>query len=506
MNKWIIRTIYFCLLTGICAIGWITVTATENKEPVQLVVAIPFTGIAREDVQLVEDEINKITKRELNITVKFPKLSTSTNYYYDATAMLSSPEQLDIMVGGFGSFMECYVDKKLLPLDNLLERYGQDIIQQVGEEKIHYCDIYDALYGIPINGNYTQQANCYALRKDILDKYNICPDDIKTEEDLENVFAFIHEKEPEMLILDSGSTRASEHTMLSNQFFLDTGTGTVPLTSNMDYGREKKLVSTFTSEEYMNALKRVRQWYLKGYIDEDIYGRTKSLTDRLQSGEVFGYTTKKLWNNSDNNIIWNGSVELALISLDEEVLNYNGYSSMPYVITANTVSAEASMKLLNLLYSSEDIENLLCYGVEGIHYKKTSDGHITFVNEKKYNPFLRNNYNMPNQYITHVWEGKELDFWEQVKKKNETAIQSCRMGFNFDYSNVDAEYNQVNEIYQEYKWILENGMENPEFALNEMLEEMERGGLDLILREEQAQYDAWQKNREEEEHESVNFR
>ena len=149
------------------------------------------------------------------------------------------------------------------------------------------------------------------------------------------------------------------------------------------------------------------------------------------------------------------------------------------------------MKLLNLFYTDSDIMNLLCYGVEGIHYKKLPDGHITFADEKNRNPFLNHAWSKPNQFISAVWEGTPLDVWEELRRFNETAIQACDVGFNFDISEVETEYAVVAEIYDTYKVLLENGMVNPEEGLTKMLREMREAGIEDILTVERQQFAHW---------------
>ena len=277
--------------------------------------------------------------------------------------MLSTPEQLDIMMAGFGAFMDCYVDGKLLPLDRLLEQYRQDIARQVGEEQIHSCDIHGVLYGIPVNGDYTQQRNCYVMRKDILEKYGLDPYGIRTMEDLEHVFKTVREKEPEITVLSSGAEPGN--TLLSaNLDFLDTSSG-ISLTVCEEDGR---LVSAFESEEYKSALQRVHRWYLKGYLNEDVFGVAEDVYSRVKRGELYAYTERKAaWSGEHENFKI-GDMEMVRVSPEPSSLMHRGYASMPYVITSNSASPEASMKLLNLFYSNPEIENLLCYGVEGVHY------------------------------------------------------------------------------------------------------------------------------------------
>ena len=149
------------------------------------------------------------------------------------------------------------------------------------------------------------------------------------------------------------------------------------------------------------------------------------------------------------------------------------------------------MELLNLMYTDAEIMNLMSYGVEGIHYRKTEAGHFTYVDEEKRNPFINNAWKVPNQFITDVWEGNPLTLWEDMRKFNEEAIQSCEIGFNFDISPVMTEYFALSDIYSKYKNVLENGLVNPEEGLEAMLEEMYDSGLSDVLAEETRQFEDW---------------
>lgn len=258
----------------------------------------------------------------------------------------------------------------------------------------------------------------------------------------------------------------------------------------MDYGRDEELVNLFETEEYYDALKRVRGWYLKGYLEEDMLGETESLFARVKRGEVFAYTTK--WKPGlESQDINAAEREYVCVQLGENAVSFNTYAAMPYVITKNTVSPEKSMELMNLLFTNSEINNLLSYGVEGIHYKKTEDGHFTYMNDEKKNPFINNAWKVPNQFLTGVWEGNPLSLWENMRKFNEEAIHACDSKFIFDISPVITEYFTLRNIYSKYKVILENGLVNPKEGLERMNKEMRENGMEDVLSEERRQYQAW---------------
>ena len=109
--------------------------------------------------------------------------------------MLTSGEQVDILWGSNSLFVKAYVNRQLCDLEPLLKENGKDIIDAVGWKYINCCRIGGTLYGLPNNRDFAAGWDSYALRKDILNKYNIKASDIKNIKDLEKVFDLVLEKE-----------------------------------------------------------------------------------------------------------------------------------------------------------------------------------------------------------------------------------------------------------------------------------------------------------------------
>ena len=342
--------------------------------------------------------------------------------------MLTSGEQVDILWGSNSLFVKAYVNRQLCDLEPLLKENGKDIIDAVGWKYINCCRIGGTLYGLPNNRDFAAGWDSYALRKDILNKYNIKASDIKNIKDLEKVFDLVLEKENGVVPLACTGS-------LFGNFSLADGINSLVSGGHENYGQEDEVVDIFETEEYMDALKRIRKWYLKGYLRKDIFGETEPALKRVKQGKVFAYTTKGKPGIESQDKTGEDN-EMVCVKLGKASISYNSISGHPYVITKNTISPELAMKVLNLFYTDADIMNLLSYGVEGVHYKKLDNGFITYVGKEKKNPFLNNAWNMPNQFITYVWEGNDKNLWENLKKFNEESIQSCELGFNFDFSEV----------------------------------------------------------------------
>ena len=458
----------------------------EDKEYTKLGIAYPCSAALTHDQGLVEEAINEITREKLGVEIEFKVMESQ--YSTKINLMLAGKEPLDIISSNGSMYLEMYMKGYLHPLDGLLEQYGKGIIEEVGEETIHACDINGVLYGLPNNRDYAAGWNAYMLRKDILDKYHIDPGELKDLKDLEELYEFIQEREPDMVMVANRSG-----SMLSNLYFAD-GMYNFPSGVHMDYGRDEELTNIFESDLYYDALKRVRRWYLKGFMGDEVIQETRGIADRIQDGDLFSFQTIGKPGILQQEILGCGR-ELVFVQFGENAISYNSIAAYPWVITENTVSAEKSMQLLNLLYTDPDIMNLLSYGIEGKHYVKTEDGFITFPEGMNVNIFIKNAWRMPNQFITHVWEGNPKDLWEKMREFNEKSIHACDIGFNFDISQVSTEYFALKSIYEKYKVILENGLVNPREGLDEMNRELEENGIDQVIENKREQFLKWKENK-----------
>lgn len=451
---------------------------TTEKSYDKIVVAYPSQAAGTEDQKLVEQAINQIVRKKLNIEIDFRVYNA--NYERNLNKLLVGQEQLDIMFLYRSMYEKCLLNNQLTQLDALLLQYGEGIRNALGTKIIDTCRLNGNLYGLPNNRDYAVGWNAYMMRKDLLDKYNINPLDIMTTEDLEQVFETIKKGEPDLTVVSS-----SAGNMLANLYF-----SVDPVGVHMEEGSSAEVSNLFKSKEFKEALARVRKWYLKGYLGNNVMEETESVEARVEAGKLFSYAYRAKPGVEQQESISCGT-RMVCVQLGKNIVANNEPSFMQWSISQNTVSAEKSMQLLNLLYTDADIMNLLSYGIEGVHYVFTEDGHITYPEGKDTNIFAGNAWEMPNQFITHVWKGNSLYLWRYMKKFNENAIYGCDFGFNFDFSSVSTEYTSLKEIYNKYVYVLGNGLVDPKEGLKKMNEEMDANYIDKVIKEKQRQFDIW---------------
>lgn len=68
------------------------------------------------------------------------------------------------------------------------------------------------------------------------------------------------------------------------------------------------------------------------------------------------------------------------------------------------------------------------------------------------------------------------------------------LGFSFDASDFRTEIASVQNIVSQYEVLLSSGTVDPEQYVPELLEKLEKAGLDKIQASAQEQYDEWRKS------------
>ncbi|HJA68151.1 MAG TPA: DUF3502 domain-containing protein [Candidatus Mediterraneibacter cottocaccae] len=131
--------------------------------------------------------------------------------------------------------------------------------------------------------------------------------------------------------------------------------------------------------------------------------------------------------------------------------------------------------------------------MEGEHYVKTGDGHITYpegMNSENSGWAMNIGWLLGNEFLSYVWEGTDLDIWEQTKAFNEASRMSPAVGFVYEVADVATEYAACSSIKTEYQRALETGSMELE-RLDEMNQQLELAGLQEIIEEKQKQLDQY---------------
>lgn len=441
------------------------------------------------DLQKVQDAINEITEKEINVRVILQPISLGV-YNQQINLMLSSGERMDLF-GMSGSLLANYVALgQCIPIDDLLAEYGQGILENVGNDFLKGGRVGGVTYGVMPMRDIAQGRALY-IRKDYVEKYNLDLSAIKTMADVEPVLAAIKAAEPDMypLVIEKNDTLTPVE-LCSVKDNVGDGYGV------LKYAEDPyTVVNYYASEEYKEAVELMRKWYLAGYISPDVTTNTENIATQMKAGKgvCYFYTTKTGMDAQESKA---NNHEMVHADIVTPYISTFSAQLLTYGIAQQSEHPEAAMKFLNLLYTNKDVLNLLDWGIEGEHYVFTEDGHITYpegvdATNSGYN--VNMTWAFGYTFNSHIWEGNSLTMWEDSKAALKNSAISPTMGFTYDSTPVTNEVAALANVTAEFRLGLETGSMDPS-NLATFIEKLEEAGIDNVMAEKQKQLDEWRKN------------
>jgi len=478
-----------------CSKNQSVATPTSEEKPTELKMNyVTFTTVPT-DLQLVEDEINKITKAKINATVKIEPINVGA-YGQQINLKLSSNEEMDLFVTGTLTGMFDYAGQsskgQLFPLDDLIKKYGSGISEALGSDYLNASKVGGKIYGLPTLKDMAAEHGMY-IKKEFADKYNIDVTKIKTLEDMEATMKTMKENQPNLYFGVAGTT-------IVDNF----GVGGFGDTLGDSYGvlmnaedASLKVVNYYETPEYAALLKTIRRWYTSGYVLPGIATNKESTTSLTKANKLYGYAAviNPLGESLDSRGIGAPMVAAPVFPAISATLNATNFM---WAIPSYSEKSDKAMEFLNLMYTDKELVNLFDYGIEGKHYTKVSGSEnvIDFpsgVNATNSGYNLNQAFMFGNEFLSNIWNGNDVDSWTKMAKFNEDAIKSVALGFLFDPSPVKTEYASVTNVVAQYKIPLENGAVDPDKILPEFILKLKTAGIDKVITEKQKQIDEWSK-------------
>ena len=464
--------------------------SSGGDQPDEIVYGFPVFGNIPGDMQLIEDEVNKISIPEINVKVKMLPISAGS-WQQQVNLMISGGEKLDLMPTLDTYFSPMVAQKQLLDVTDLLEQHGQGIKSAIGENLLKGTTVDGKVYGVTV-GNGKASVPNIAMRKDILDKYGLSIDDVNSLEDIQKIYETVAKNEPQMSMLvpaSKGNPILIPTSILMHSEYDGLGDGFGVLMGNNNY----KVVNLYETEEYKSLLRTMRDWYQKGYVLKDAATTNETSVNLFKAGKGFSqFVNGEV--GQDTQLTRNTGFPFVTKKLQEPLITSSVVQGLTWVVPITSKNPEAAMKFLNLTYTNSDVINLIDWGIEGKHYVKNEDGTIGYpdgVDSNNTGYGLGQDWLMGNQLIAHVWEGNDPANYKILEENNKNAPVSIALGFSYDSTKVKTEIANVTNASEQYRAALESGTIDPDKNLPEFLSRLKAAGIDKIIAEKQKQLDAW---------------
>jgi putative aldouronate transport system substrate-binding protein len=403
---------------------------------------------------LVEEEANKIFREKLNAEIQFFPIDSAgyndkmhmmaaAGEVYDLTftTVHTNPIGMNVANGAF------------LPLDDLLEAYGQTILQK-SDPRVWTAVTYGGnIMSIPGQSPYSQpSAICF--KADLVDKYGLDYRAISDLKGLEPYLKTLKENEPDITPLFIQLSRPVA-TLEPNAVDI-----TVGIYFDEEAGEARYAID---SEFNLDIYKTLADYYQKGYIAPDALVRSETMQE-IKSGKygVFndmgGYTE----DGSKSSGMFGFKCYESLYMYP--MIGTNSMLGCTIAVSATSKNPERAMMMLDLVWADRYLSNTIAYGVEGVNYTVVSgDTHAPSVDtvvEAK-------SGDEQTWGIWHNWIGPLWDQWSSnwnttealklMQENNKNAPTSKILGFIFDPEPVKQDVAQLNAIMAEAMPILFTG-------------------------------------------------
>ncbi|BFK82526.1 MULTISPECIES: ABC transporter substrate-binding protein [Clostridium] len=428
------------------------------------------------DLKMVQDKANEYLGEKIgvNLDMKFVDFG---DYNQKMSVIINSGEDYDLAFtcSWAGDYLGNARKGAFLELDEYLDTVGKDMKAEIDQRFWDGAKVDGKTYAIP-NQKEIGVAPMWVFTKEYVDKYKIPYQDIHSLEDLEPWLKLIKEKEP-------GVTPLYITKGFSFTTFFDQLVDPVGIDLN---DKDLKIQNMFATKEMKKSLETLRKYYKAGYINSDA---ATAQDDKA----VKRFVTKADGQPYAENI-WSKDLKYPVVAspiTDTWITNGSTTGSM-IAVSKNSKNPEKAVEFLNLLNTDEYLRNLLNYGIEGTHYKKTGDNKIELINpeDKRYDvPYFA----MGNLFKTYIVGDEPADKWKEFEAFNDAAKISPALGFKFDSSKVSTEIAAINNVLEEFKATLYSGSVDVDEYLGKLNTKLKEQGIDKVITEMQTQMDEWKK-------------
>lgn len=468
-----------------------TASTTDSHSCEIVIEHLTLGDVPMPDLQAVEDAVSAITLPAINCTVKIENIPIA-DHATRISLMSAQNDQLDIInTGRTISLSELVADGALLPLDDLLNQYGTDLLDKA-DKLLEANLINNQTYAIPAN-LYCGGNSGFLYNQNMADKYGLNLSETVSIAEIESIASTLHTHGKYLLSQGDGSNNP----VLLGTFF----PAIVPVGSNMyangvsvsgDSGTDIKNV--FETEEYLEYCQMLRRWKENGWIPDDSLTSGLLVNQLFQNQEIFmTWLTVNPVEEALQEKNYSFSVDM-FATTSQTPLRTSQVQEDGWGISSTSKNPEKAMEFLNLMYSNSEISNLLMNGIEGQEYQKISDHIITYPEQVSANNIGYSRYfSVFGDFMDiYQWQPVTEDFYQELKDFQSQMTVSPLLGYTFDVTPVASEYTAVMRVLSEYLPPLECGMiADVEGAVKNMNVLLSDAGIGQIIQENQRQLDLW---------------
>ncbi len=449
------------------------------------------------DTDLVLNKVNEYLKSKINATLKLKTFKWGEDFENKMAAKTVSGERYDITFTANWHLNYRYWAAKgyFIDITDKMDIYAPKTKALLGEKLLKGAEVNGRVYGIPTFSKDSATGHGVLLNKKMVSKYKVDTSKIKKLEDLESIFKLINVDNPEILdFYPFNYSGESIYNILNYDKIYDSK---IPGAVERD-GKSTKVVNDFDTPEAKSLFNLMKKWNKKGYINMttsvDYYTSWPYEYFENNVSNTFAFYSD-LSPTICQDISNKFGIDTVPIELSNRTMTTLNATGAMQAISKSSENPERALMLLELVNTDSYLSNLINFGIEGVHYKKTGNNTISQLAPRyeKYNPC--GSWMFGNQSIVYSLPGDNPSVTSEknLKEYINNAVASPLLGFSFDTNPVIRDLGKFIRITDKYINDLSIGKNNSSKNLKKMNAEFKKAGLEKVLNEMQKQVDAFVK-------------
>jgi len=438
------------------------------------------------DRVMVEEALSAITREKIGCNVEIVPILFGNMDQQMSLLLSGGDDMLDVYFAGrWSNLSNVVTNGQAIAIDEYIAPYADEIISVLGEGVYKCGEIGGVMYGIPRYLNFAG-GPVYTLRKDVADRYGISNGDSMTLEELTVLFRQMRADYPDAALVGTSANG------INNQPFVSP----VDALGDLNYlgvvmpGEDMTVVNYFATPEYREMIGFFKEWKEIGITMADPLNVVDSPSDYLPSGKCLGmfaihYSAAA---NGDYASL-NYGVDCVSVSVMDQVVSAPDWW---YCISPTCKNPQEAAGLLYLMATDPEVSNILCNGLEGVHYVLREDGTAGYPEGKDMMNSgwaMGSSWSQLNCTLSIPFESAP-NYFEEIITSNQNADYSPAFGFAFDSTPVATQMAACINVVNQYRPALECGIPADMDAMyEEFLAALEAAGINDIIAEKQRQLD-----------------
>ena len=457
---------------------------TEDPYTVAIQV-VTMPGVEMGDEEELENAINEITVPAINakIDIQYVWISEVAN----TTSMaIASNEKIDLVHVATVSPLSSMVGSEMLydmNEGNLLQTRGKGLVDLFGD-LLSAGEVNGQQLAVPAN-IYNANAQGLYYNKTMADEAGITVPETGNLDDLEKVLYEFHEKNPDVMGWFAGQgTNIYLYWLRGyNGFGTSCAYGAVMDSDN------PTVENFFATEDFKDYCLRMYKWRQDGILQKDATD-TNAAQTYIEAGTLF-CTPSSINQSLKAQYAAAYNFDVGWMQMTDYEISNSSVTEYMWGIASNSERPDKAMDMLNLLYTNEDVANLLKYGIQGEAYDFADGSDKVIVTNGSHNiPFLC----VGDTSKMYIQSPNTEDFVSLREAEEAQAKTSDLTDYMFDDTDFQTESALLSSTINEYLPALQNGMHESEeatlAAIDEFNAKLEAAGINDVIAANQAQLDA----------------